>query len=58
VGSKACIVGYSAVVWAYYRHKLIYEEWGERGKEGGGEGGKRQEEKRGGERKCKEAKVK
>jgi len=32
-------------VWAYYRH--IYEEWGEKGKEGGyGEGGKKEGRKR------------
>jgi len=56
VDNKACLAGYSAAVWAYYRH---IKEWGERGKEDGcGEGGKREGEKKGGVRKCKEAKVK
>jgi len=33
------VLTYITAVWAYYRH--ILEEWGERGKEGGGgEGGK------------------
>jgi len=47
-GSKACIAGYSAAVWAHYRH--IEEEWGEKG--GGWEGGKTGE-KEGGEKNTK-----
>ena len=54
-GSKDCTAGYSAAVWAYYRHiEGVVREGGGRL---GGKRGKR-EGKKGGESKCKEAKVK